>query len=291
MAENYNNIHFFIIMNFNDLYENKKRGSIDFPIELHYVDENHPRYHMPMHWHLEHELILVRQGSFVLSLNGKKFDLHPGDCVWIGEGIVHGGLPHDCIYECIVFGLADLLQASPVFQRRAADYPAGHTEILRRGSDAAGLAVQIFQTLQAQSRGYELVSIGLIWQLAGALLSAESHSSLLRTNREQVHRLKKVLTYIRNHFDTTVTLEELARVADMSPRYFCRAFSQFTGKTPIAYLNFYRIEVAGERLLMTEESITTIGFSCGFNDASYFSKMFLKEKGVSPSQYRKLNRS
>lgn len=277
-------------MNYSELYENKKRGSFDFPIELYYVDEINPRYRMSLHWHLEYELITVLKGSFELSLDGSKTMLEEGDCAWIGDGVVHGGIPYDCIYECVVFDLGTLLHDTPVCSRSAAEFLAsknGFTSILKKGTVCADLADKIFESMEKEQQGYEWITVGLMWQLMGTLLSQKSIGQFSSESRGRINRLKNVLTYIRNHYDSPITLEELAQVAGMSPRYFCRAFSQITGKTPIAYLNYYRIETAGERLLMTNETVTDIAMSCGFNDISYFSKIFTREKGVSPSQYRK----
>lgn len=281
-------------MNYSELYENKKRGSFDFPIELYYVDENNPRYRMPLHWHLEYELITVLNGSFELSIDGSKTVLNEGDCAWIGDGVVHGGIPDDCIYECVVFDLGTLLHDTPVCSRSAAEFLAnknGFTSILKKETVCATLADKIFETMEKEQQGYEWITVGLMWQLMGTLLSQKGVEKFSSESRNRINRLKNVLTYIRNHYDSPITLEELASVAGMSPRYFCRAFAQITGKTPIAYLNYYRIETAGERLLMTNETITDIAMSCGFNDASYFSKIFTREKGVSPSQYRKQDKN
>ena len=59
-----------------------------------------------------------------------------------------------------------------------------------------------------------------------------------------------------------------------------------TGKSPIQYLNSYRIEIACNMLLSTELSITDICLNCGFNDLSYFIKTFKKEKNISPKKFR-----
>ena len=59
-------------------HERAVRGTFDFPIELYYVDPSHPRYEMPFHWHMEHELILVLQGTLHLSVDGVPCDLHRG---------------------------------------------------------------------------------------------------------------------------------------------------------------------------------------------------------------------
>ena len=76
-------------------HERAVRGTFDFPIELYYVDPSHPRYEMPFHWHMEHELILVLQGTLHLSVDGVPCDLHRGDCMLIADGSIHGGSPEE----------------------------------------------------------------------------------------------------------------------------------------------------------------------------------------------------
>lgn len=111
--------------------ERAVRGTFDFPIELYYVDKTHPRYEMPFHWHMEHELILVLQGCLHLSVDGETWDLHTGDCALIGDGSIHGGTPENCVYECVVFDLERFLQdpvsvarGYPGFWKQASEWKA-----------------------------------------------------------------------------------------------------------------------------------------------------------------------
>ena len=53
------------------------------------------------------------------------------------------------------------------------------------------------------------------------------------------------------------------------------------------YLTLYRIEKASRKLINTDSSVTSIAFSCGFNDLSYFIKTFKKVKGITPAKFRK----
>lgn len=276
-------------MNYSELYESKKRGTFDFPVELYRVDERSARYQMPLHWHLEYEIILILSGSFELSLDGKSFVMNKGDCAWIGDGVVHGGVPNDCIYACVVCDLGTLLHDTPVCSRSSAQFLAdesGSTGVFKAGSVQAEIAEKIFDSMEHEQRGYEWTTIGLIWQLMGSLINLKKQNNT-SDNRKQIIRLKNVLTYIRDNYENAVALEELALIAGIAPRYFCRAFSKLTGKTPIEYLNYYRIELAGERLLFSYEKVTDIALNCGFNDMSYFSKVFAKHKGMSPTAYRK----
>ncbi len=277
-------------MRYDSLHENKKRGTFDFPIELYRVDSTSARYQMPFHWHLEYELILIKSGQFSLSLDGKISAMHGGDCAFIGSGVLHGGIPEECIYECIVFDPGNILHDTPICARSAAEFLSfenEYTGMFPRGSLQSSLSCQLFDAMGSEQKGYEWTTVGLIWQLMGSLLGSRTGCAPLSHDRRRILRLKKVLAYIRDHYRHPVTLGELAAVAGMSPKYFCRIFSQMTGKTPIEYLNYFRIEQAGEKLLLTEDSITEIALDCGFNDMSYFSKTFTRYKGVCPGVFRK----
>ena len=61
-------------------------------------------------------------------------------------------------------------------------------------------------------------------------------------------------------------------------------------KTPIDYLNYYRIESAAEELSASYKSVTDIALSCGFNDLSYFNRLFKRQKNMTPTAYRKKSR-
>ena len=111
-------------MNYSELHEDRRRGTFDFPIELYFVDKNSPRYQMPLHWHLEYELILVLEGSFSLTLDGKTAVLQAGDSAWIGDGVIHGGAPENCVYECVVFDLVTLLIDTPLCSASASEFLA-----------------------------------------------------------------------------------------------------------------------------------------------------------------------
>lgn len=100
-------------MRYTGYQENKSRGTFGFPIQLYYVDVNHPQYEMPFHWHMECELILVLAGKFHLSVNGVSYTLEGGQSAFIPSEFIHGGTPENCIYECVVFDMESFLAQSP----------------------------------------------------------------------------------------------------------------------------------------------------------------------------------
>lgn len=273
-------------------HERMTRGTFDFPIELYYIDAFHPRYEMPFHWHMECELIFVLQGCFSLSVDEKAITVQAGDVVFVPGGAVHGGTPEKCVYECIVFDMERLLQDSMICRQRMIDVlkdPARIQRVFRAGTDAANLLDRVFECMEKEMIGYEFVTTGLLWQFIGLVMQQRLYTldeKELGYGSKHSEQMKCVLRYIRQNYASTITLALLAQEAGMAPRYLCRVFRQITGRTPIDYLNYYRVECAAELLCSTKDSITEVALSCGFNDPGYFARLFKRQKGVSASHWR-----
>ena len=92
-------------MHYLDYNEKIEHGTPDFPIAFYHVDEHHSRYNMPFHWHKEMELIQVQSGFLRLYLDDREILAQTGDVILIEEGVIHGGIPEHCVYECAVFDL------------------------------------------------------------------------------------------------------------------------------------------------------------------------------------------
>ena len=167
-------------MKFLASHENTARGTSGFPIELYYVDRSHPRYEMPFHWHLEHEIMLVLSGSFSLSVDGKTKTLHKGDTAIISAGAVHGGVPDNCIYECLVFDTSRFMESSSaLLHRKYCDFFDTDTLIypfFEKGTRCSELICQMFEVMDKRQTGYEFFTVGLMWQLFGQILHDHSLS-------------------------------------------------------------------------------------------------------------------
>ncbi len=150
------------------------------------------------------------------------------------------------------------------------------------------LTNSLFSEMKREDNGYEWATIGLLCQIIGEIIRSETIYSAAVVNHKQVLKLKQALSLIREKYFEPLRLADLAAAAEMTPKYFCRAFAGMIGRTPVDYLIYYRVERAGEKLMLTHDSITDIAVSCGFNDMSYFSKVFKRYKGSSPTQYRSL---
>jgi AraC-like DNA-binding protein len=92
--------------------------------------------------------------------------------------------------------------------------------------------------------------------------------------------------YISNHFAEDISLDDLARGAQLSKYYFLRKFRQEVGITPGAYLKRYRIVQAMDRLIGTRLTIKRIGQMVGYRDPAAFSRAFTQIAGTQPYLYR-----
>ncbi len=95
-----------------------------------------------------------------------------------------------------------------------------------------------------------------------------------------------MLDYIRTHYQQEISMQDAARALNYSEPYFCRIFKQQFGSNFTAYLAAYRIERARELLANPTVCIKDVGRRVGYPDANYFTKVFRRITGQSPSEYR-----
>ena len=272
--------------------EAKEHGTFDFPMEFYHVGPAHPRYEMSYHWHIEYEVIRVLKGELLMTIGEDEFTAKSGDIIFIKGGLLHGGIPKNCLYECIVYNLDSLMTASPASERLLKKvssnsieiydhFPSGDRELLR-------ITDRMFGHMKTRAEGHELTVIGAFYEFFGYILEHSLYKeaqSISAKDGQRIEHLKNVIATIEEHYDECITLDDLARAAGMNSKYFCRYFREMTHRTPIDYLNYYRVEQACFKLATTNDSVAEIAMSCGFNDESYFIKTFKKYKGVTPKKY------
>jgi AraC-like DNA-binding protein len=129
----------------------------------------------------------------------------------------------------------------------------------------------------------------VLQELVVRLMQTQARTLLLTqgTGRANVNRLAHVAQYINRHLSRGLQIRELANEACMSEPNFYRTFKQTFGLTPVDYINQQRISLASKLLRTTNRCLADISLECGFNNLTYFMKLFRREKGLSPAQFRK----
>jgi AraC-like DNA-binding protein len=103
----------------------------------------------------------------------------------------------------------------------------------------------------------------------------------------QLERFRDVLGYIEANLTRPLRLAELAGVMHLQPTYFSNLFTEHLGQSPVQYIHRRRIERARRQLLQTDRAVHEIAASVGFEDPFYFSRLFKRLVGYSPSDFRK----
>ncbi len=278
-------------MSYNEL---KQRGTYELPMELYSIDVNHPKYEMAYHWHSDFEIIRIIKGNLKIHLNRREFNAGEGEVVFVNSETVHGAIPDNCIYECIVLS-HELLNAEDKVCGGFISEVLDHVVVVNdrfkeNDGDIINAFNNLFEVMNRDSCYFE--AMGALYSVFGIIIRDrlyKSTSAIREGDASKNAKLKKVLSFMRKNYSSPLTLEQIADVAGMSPKYFCYFFKEMTQKTPINYLNTYRVERAARKLLATDNPVTDIAYNCGFNDLSYFIKTFKAIKGITPNGFRKNN--
>lgn len=260
----------------------------------------YPDMRAPCHWHEDIELIRVLSGRMCYYINGREILLEPGGSVVVNSRQMHFGYDfqkENCIYHCILFHpslftggqLLDRDFIRPILENQSPEYwhLAPDTEL---GRQAAACADRIAALKERGQAAYELEAVGLLHILwAGLWRDAAENAALSRPHRDpDVETQKQMAAYICQYYGEKIRLEDIAAAGHVSRSKCCQIFRRFMGQPPIDYLNAYRLKVSRDLLAETSKSVTEIALACGFNHLSYFSRLFLRTYGRTPSDYRAL---
>ncbi|MBY0097232.1 response regulator [Mesobacillus maritimus] len=124
-----------------------------------------------------------------------------------------------------------------------------------------------------------------VFKLQEELLSIANHihSMYYSQSRDIMVQAKE---FIADHFDKAITLEEVAEAVNLSPQYFSKTFKERSGCSFIDYLTELRVEHAKELIRSMQKSVKEVCFHVGYKDPNYFSRVFKKYTGVTPSDFR-----
>lgn len=278
------------------VHESQQRGTVVFPLQYNLCNTVSKNYDLWLHWHEEFELIHIISGTYNLFINNHDIALQKDDLCFIPGKVVHGDAQNkgDALYESIVFDI-DMLRPhsylpdifindivtnniTPVDHISAKDFP-----------DLCKTAQDCFDAVKLHRDGYELITSGYLLIFLGQMQRAHlfAEKKMLPAHKKaRTEQLEQVLTLIRKNYDQDLTLQQMADMAGLSSKYFCRIFREMTDRSPIEYLNWFRINRACNMLRETDDKLPDIAYNCGFNDFSYFIKTFRRYKGMTPLKYR-----
>lgn len=135
------------------------------------------------------------------------------------------------------------------------------------------------------TRSLEVDSIDELYALIGEAMNKTVQSVFQFVDIKHVDVIHKAVNHVRGNYDKKITLEEMAGQVYLSPSYFSKVFKAEMGMSFGSYLNAVRIEKS-KKLLMTGLRLVEVATMVGFEDQSYFTKVFKRVTGISPNKYK-----
>ena len=253
------------------------------------------------HWHNSFELIEVVEGKFFCNVDGSEFLINKGNICIINRGRLHHIYTEDrnafkCRKKTIIFNPDYFIKDQNIYEKYILPLlekdAFAHIQFNIKkgiGLDINTLMKEIEALEDEKPIGYELEEYSLIYKVIRYLyLAYQSSKQSIHTAYDANVQIQRNMTsFIHEHFGSKIGLEDIAEAGQVSKSTCIRLFHKYTGKSPIDFLNNYRLQMSAEKLVTTSEQITEIAYSCGFGQPSYFNRLFLKEYNMTPNQYRK----
>jgi len=255
------------------------------------------RFDFFWHYHPEYELTLIIKGRGRRAVGDSHEQFESGDLVLIGPDLPHtwiSGDKHKGKETAVV------IQFSSNFIERFTEL-AELTSINKlltlakqgisfKGEITAEFVEQMKQL--PKKSGFERV-IGLLYifqelsKMKPSVLASPYYQPL--KGKENEKRINKVCQYVQKHAVETLNIHKAATLIHLSPGAFCKFFKRMTGTTFSDYVNDIRIANVCNQLITTDMPVAEIAYGNGYETLTYFNRIFLKKKGMTPRQYRKNN--
>lgn len=288
-----------------DFYHNRSIELLEnnFPVKkTKYNFKDDPNLTIPWHNHDEVEFIFINTGSAYITYSDKTVEVHQGDLVFINQRISHFITPFSdrnlimdslIVNPSILFGVGQLKLEQkyvlPVLHSK-------HMEFLLMSPTHPFYEFyiphvkKINASLDEQPLGYELLvkaSLLLMWQKFLFVVNSTPKVEQKKLYIQDEQRVKEATLFIQEHFMESITLEEIADSIMVSKSECCRCFKRTLHTTPFEYLMNYRVlEAAKLMKRRPQESISQLAGMVGFNNTSYFNKIFKKYMKCTPTEYR-----
>lgn len=299
------------------LKEIRPHGTKSFPCAVYRTRSAKKGTLVKHHWHDEVEILYFSGGSFRLDINMEQFPIHAECLYFINPGELHsisaeaahsfedavvfspGLLSFDSYDTAQVQLIQPIMQGRMLFPRYLMpDHPAfspirdSFLDIMQSFRRTLPNPLPAQEVLSSMNFTIDdLTSQLYIKSSLLAILAALSDHRLFtpteKNSDKRVEDIKTILTYIKENYREKIYISDLAGQVNLNEQYFCRFFKKAIGRTPMEYINEYRVKQTRRLLEETDLPVTDVCLECGYNNLGNFLREFRKQTGTTPLKYRK----
>lgn len=254
-------------------------------VGIAFVKDKNP--HDVPHWHDCYEIEYVLSGTVVQHINDYQYASIPGDLVLLTPNDFHhlSDTRNNTIYN-IMFP-EDIIENRLLSRLESKDL---NCNLVVRLSEEDRASVEfLFAMMEKELREHRANHADIVHHLINVIIAL-----ILRDGFKQetmpigrYMSVRKAVKYIKDHYEAPLTLMDVANHVNLEANYFSSLFSKNMGMGFKQFLNETRLIQAAKQLRIEDKSISEICFSCGYSSVSNFNRMFKKQYGVSPGEYRR----
>lgn len=290
-----------MIVGKHNLLEDRVHGDSMFPFRIYMVDYLDGQVIFNMHWHPELEFIYVEKGPINVQVGTKQYRLEEGTGCFIPSEQLHGAYPcgdKPFKLHAVVFSI-DLLRSfgydliESHYLEVIKSFSFVHSLIITPKTEEERrmlmTIVNMIESYSSKENSYELKVKGYLFLLFADIFKKQSwvhNEEVTQKELTKTELLKKVLQYIDQNYKQKLTVLELASHIQMSEGHFSRFFKSLVRMTPMEYINTIRINKACTLLQKSNRKMLDIALDVGFQNQSYFIRLFKKQKGCTPKEYK-----
>ncbi|MDD3745674.1 MAG: AraC family transcriptional regulator [Anaerostipes sp.] len=273
----------------------------EFPYTMHNRDLTH--FTVPWHWHEEVELDYVTEGAITIDTVNGSYTVKKGNGYFINTNVMDSkrkadGYPRavECahlFHPILIAGhfhsVYEHKYLNPILKNQQIEVlvitrnTATGKQILQNLKELTSLQSNVNSEIQIRN----LLSDTWL-QLIDEVKTQLHEKSFPKQYKQDI--VRSMLSYIHQNYASEITLGMIADFAGISERECSRLFKDILHKTPFDFIIECRIEAAKNELLHSLNSVTNIALKTGFNNSSYFCKMFKEYTQQTPTEYRKCNK-
>ncbi|MCI7108245.1 MAG: AraC family transcriptional regulator [Lachnospiraceae bacterium] len=287
------------ILEYENYHENVTHGDMVFPYNTYIcsIPLDFPR--VPLHWHDEIELIYIKKGVGSITVDFQQYKVKGPTLVLILPGQLHSIEQleeYSMEYENIIFHPSMLVSkqidvtATEFLQpltARKITVPTVFTPVYPYYKDVIAPIDACDEICKTKPQGYELFIKSQLYQFFFILSNRCRNLSNTKENRKTLDKMKIVLKYIENNYMHRITIADVSASIEFSESHFMRYFKETMGTSFVDYLRDYRLTMASRLLTTSDSAILDIAAEVGFDNLSYFNRVFKQRYHMTPSQFRR----